>query len=58
MKRTKEFVRQQIGGQVPDGERDQCGYCGGWYVVQDDEYGVCPADRDRAQSALTSEGYW
>jgi hypothetical protein len=59
MKHTKEFRRQQIGGDVPEGERDQCGYCGGWYTVKPDgDYGVCPAHAGQAFNGLTSEGYW
>lgn len=26
----------------PVPERDQCGYCGHWYIVRDGQYGVCP----------------
>jgi hypothetical protein len=53
---TKEFQRQQIGGVVPEGERDQCGYCGDWYTVKDEEWGVCPTHRGHAFNGLTSEG--
>jgi hypothetical protein len=34
-------------------ERDQCGFCGGFYTPgPDGPYGVCPADGGRAYNGL------
>jgi len=55
---NKEFIRQQIGGQVPEVERDQCGYCGCWYPLTPDRMtGVCQAHEGLAYNGLTSEGW-